>query len=32
LRTRLAEMEERQDFAERMLAQPQPARTPGQGS
>ena len=32
LRARLADMEERQDFAERMLAQPQPARTPGEGN
>lgn len=31
LRARLTEMEERQDFAERLLAQPQPARTSGDG-
>lgn len=31
LRARLTEMEERQDFAERLLAQPQPARVSGNG-
>jgi hypothetical protein len=30
LRARLAEMEERQDFAERLLAKPPAERVPGQ--